>query len=271
MAVLLKCHLNPDKFSVKYELNKNLDESFTRNEIEYMETAWINHMSREENKNCFNGNLMQFSAIEFNENGLGFCFKSTDYKHFIATKQKNYLGVCSNILNISNPLTVTGIVETSDNKIVIGTRKNNKNLWQVAGGMFDPDEDIINNKMDFTNCISREVKEELCELSLYDFKFIGVVANRSAIFSTLVFYCKSKENSEYIMENHTEDKVKDFWEMPEIDFLDINENEISKLIRGENGTSFVGTNLASFLLYGRIKFGDMWYYNHSSYIIGDSF
>lgn len=253
-------NINLKDIKVFFDLSNSYFNGLTNEEIDFVENNWTEQSKKNvDNSNFFNGKLMQFLGIENNV----FYFRKTDYKHFIATSKSEFLSICKNKNNIANPLTITGIIETNDNKVVIGTRRNNDKLWQAMGGMFDPDNDIIDNKMDFKNCIIRETKEELCNLNLYNFQFLGIVANRGKSFSTIVFSCKSKETCEYIKNNHMQEKVIDFWEMPKIDFIDIDLKNITKLVVGDENRRLVGTNLSSFILYGKHKFGNEWFKRYS--------
>ena len=137
-------NINLKDIKVFFDLSNSYFNGLTNEEIDFVENNWTEQSKKNvDNSNFFNGKLMQFLGIENNV----FYFRKTDYKHFIATSKSEFLSICKNKNNIANPLTITGIIETNDNKAVIGTRRNNDKLWQAMGGMFDPDNDIIDNKI----------------------------------------------------------------------------------------------------------------------------
>jgi len=264
--IIYSCDKNPNEIKSLFTISNEFFDNLDLEEKNFIDKNWQEVLNKTiDQSKFFNGKLMQFLEIK---NDI-LRFRLTDYKSFIATSKKEFLDMCKNIDNIANPLTVTGIIETNDNKVVIGTRRNNHILWQAMGGMFDPDKDIINNKMNFVECIKRETNEELCNLELTDFKFIGIVANRGKIFSTLVFYCKTKKDSSFIKQNHKPENAIDFWEMPFIDFIDINLDEITNLVIGNEDRQLIGVNLGSFLLYGKVKFGEEWFKNYSKITLGE--
>lgn len=218
-------------------------------EEKFIDNNWTTETKN--NGKIFNGKLLNFDKFSFNieDNLIKLFFSYTDYKHFIGARKLNNESYDKLVI----PLTVSCIIETADNMITIGTRGNNKNLWQIAGGMFDPDQDIINGEPSFIGCIERENSEELCKLDIYNYKFLGIFIHYGYRFATLVYSAHCKESSEEIKFKHNEEDktIIDFNELPEIEFIKVNQDFLEKI---QKQYRVVGSTLTAMLLYWNYRF-----------------
>lgn len=169
--------LNVHKLNVFYYSHKNAlpiikkvpnnyYESINNTQLDYINNFWKKITSV--NPKAFNGNLAKVESINSSEILVSF----VDYKAFVATSKFDLYKHNTNI--IANPLTITPIVITKDNKLVVGYRKNTKNL-QFPGGMLDFLKDGNEKQLYVEKCAKREVGEELCPVNIFDYKYLGGV------------------------------------------------------------------------------------------------
>ena len=223
---------------------KNIDG----NQLDYINNYWKEITSV--NPKALNGNLAKIESISSNEIFVSF----VDYKAFIATSKFDFYGNNSNI--IANPLTVTPIIITKDNKLIVGYRKNTKNL-QFPGGMLDFFKDGNEKQLYIEKCAKREISEELCPINIFNYKYLGASISLKDIFSTLYVYCHTNCSFNDILQtrNKRKNEIVDFWEMPEIFAVDLNQNSLSEILK-KNCT---GTMSAGIMLLGRRLYGKKWY------------
>lgn len=230
------------------KVQDNYYKSIDDNQVNYIDNFWKKIKSI--NPNAFNGNLAKVENIDSNEIFVSF----VDYKAFIATSKFDFYGNNSNI--IANPLTVTPIIITKDNKLIVGYRKNTKNL-QFPGGMLDFFKDGNEKQLYIEKCAKREISEELCPINIFNYKYLGASISLKDIFSTLYVYCHTNCSFDDILQtrNKRKNEIVDFWEMPEIFAVDLNQNSLSEILN-KNCT---GTMSAGIMLLGRRLYGKKWY------------
>lgn len=201
---------------------------------------------------AFNGNLARVNEINNVTNEVNVSF--VDYKAFISTSKFDFYQ--NNVNEVANPLTVTPIIITKDNKLVVGYRKNTKNL-QFPGGMLDFFKDGNEQNLYIEKCAQREVQEELCPIKLYGYKYLGASISLKDIFSTLYVYCRTNNTFENILRirNQQKNDIIDFWEMPEIFSIDLNSTSLCETLNKK----CTGTMYAGIMLLGRRLYGKEWY------------
>lgn len=253
-------HLNSHKINVFFYSRKNeiplirkknnYYDIISDDEKFYIQKFWDDYTKI--NKKAFNGNLAKVNFIDIVSNSIDVSF--VDYKAFLATSQFEFYK--NHINGIANPLTVTPIIITKDRKLIIGYRKNTKNL-QFPGGMVDYSKDENDSFISVEKCAQREITEELCPIKIYDYKFLGISISLKDIFSTIYVYCRTNILFEDIVQKRKElqESIVDFWEIPEIFSLDLNQETLAEALN-KNCT---GTMCAGIMLLGRRLFGLKWY------------
>lgn len=260
-TLLEKENLKAHKVNVFLYSNKNTIPTIKQNNKKYYQNIsveannaickhWLNHKNTEQS--AFNGNLVKCNYFDLQNNLIN--ISAVDYKAFLASSDFNFYTNFPD--KIANPLTVSPIIITKDRKLVIGYRKNTSFL-QFPGGMLDYDKDIVNKELSLIACAKREIKEELCDIKTHNYKFLGASISLKQIFSTTYLYCQTSKTFNEIVNIRNQQKVTipDFWEMPEIDFMDVS----AKSFSGALDKKFIGTAYAGILLLGRRLFGKKWY------------
>lgn len=113
-----------------------------------IDEIWDNFIKDKNPNDFFDGDI--YCVTEVDDKIPSLTISKTKYSSLIYAKQTNNLIVRS--------LFSAGYIKTSDNFICIIL--NNKDRLNTLGGMASND-DIIDNKFDYTKCFIREFKEEL--------------------------------------------------------------------------------------------------------------
>lgn len=230
------------------KIQNNYYDVLNSNQQDYINNFWEKVTSV--NPKAFNGSLAKVESVNSDEVKVSF----VDYKAFVSTSKFDFYGYNTNI--IANPLTVTPIIITKDNKLIVGYRKNTKNL-QFPGGMLDFFKDGDDSQLYIEKCAKREIEEELCPIDMYDYKYLGASISLKDIFSTLYVYCRTHSSFDNILQirNTHKNDIIDFWEMPEIFAIDLTPNSLSETLN----KSCTGTMSVGIMLLGRRLYGKKWY------------
>ena len=148
---------------IKYEEGtKNLSEELKKK----IEDFWKKAV--EENPHLYNGLDYNIEQIEENENEIKMTAIKTNYAHYLYDER---IGIKEKEYKCNVPW--GGIIlETKDNYLVLGEMDKTTSVQhylQIPGGGIDK-KDILNGKIDISQTIKRELKEEL-NLNLDDIEY----------------------------------------------------------------------------------------------------
>lgn len=141
------------KIKGTYLPNKKIKKHISKN--------WNNYIKKY--PQAFNGQMARLIKWQEKDKLLNLQFELTDYATYVATRDKNLIHSYSPS-DRANPLGITMIILTSDNKYIIGRRslladQNPGKLYFIGGYI---QTDISQNKKNILkNSILNEIKEEL--------------------------------------------------------------------------------------------------------------
>ncbi len=136
---------------------------FNSTERSYIGNEWNEELKKK--PSIFDGKLFHVNRQEFILSHLIFHTCMSSFKEWISTKGNNFKKLfCQNSQNkVIRPLSVGSMIVTSDNKWIIGRRKETYDFegqYTLLSGYMDPDKDIVNSKPDPFFAIKREIEEE---------------------------------------------------------------------------------------------------------------
>jgi 8-oxo-dGTP pyrophosphatase MutT (NUDIX family) len=152
---------------------ENLVVTFTGSEVALpsvvqarIDIDWQERIAK--NPKLQNGEV--FSAVEVEQDASGMHIKlaATNYAHYLYSQQYQNLGEYT--VRIIHP---AAMVITSDNKLIFGAmgqHTSRPGIIQCCGGGIDF-SDIVDDKVQVENCITREIKEEL-NIDPYDLDLV---------------------------------------------------------------------------------------------------
>ncbi len=220
--------LPPDNIDfIYYQQNHNFD----RETLKFIEDNWQKEIIK--NPGVYNGKLYDILDIIVDKDNttINIVYDIIDYKTSIATKKKEYKELNNNYF--SNHLSVVGILETSDNKIIIGSDlsfKNNLQSWKFPGGFFDAEKDKT-----IMDCLIRECGEEIGKYTFLNSNIINISKNIKHNCTVVICLCNLKETNEQIFEYNekNKDKIIDNHEMQVIKFIDFKKEKIEEMLNCE--------------------------------------
>ncbi|MBI9031360.1 NUDIX hydrolase [bacterium] len=191
-----------------------------------------------ENKEIFifNGPVSCLDHYEVVENKLHIYYFESDYKSYYGTNIRSSRSI-SDKSELANTLAVCTVVETSDNKIIVGRRGKHlaegTSLWHVPGGTLEYYPDRVNHPFDV---MRRELEEELNLTSISSMICLGLGENLNFKKPEFLLYTTTNLTSTEIAKKL--EQASDANEHSEIRFIPA--HEISEFMDNNNFTE-IGT------------------------------
>ncbi len=196
----------------------------------------------------FNGAVSCLDRFEVVENILHIYYCESDYKAYYGTNIKNSM-ILNNKSDLANTLAVCSVVETSDQKIIVGKRGKHlaegTSLWHVPGGTLEYYSDRENHPFEV---MKRELLEELNLKEITSMICLGFGENLNFQKPEFLLYTTTDLTSEEIA--NSLEKASDYNEHSEIRF--IHRNLIEDFIKNNNFTE-IGTAVIHLYLEMRDK------------------
>ena len=193
---------------------------------DFIEKNWEKNKAK--SPDIYNGKLYNLVDVVKDDGCFTFFYDVMDYKTLIATKEIEFKKRCPDYKPVY--LVVTGILKTSDNKILIGSDlrlKNNLQSWKFPGGFFDVEQDKT-----ILDCLQRECQEEIGSFAFLDPKIINISKNLDHNFVAVICLVPIKETSDEVLafNSKNKDKIIDSNEMQVIKFLDFESSSIADIL-----------------------------------------
>jgi len=143
----------------------------------------------------FNGPVSCLDSFTLVENNLHIDYCESDYKSYYGTNIRNSRTLKGNA-ELANTLAVCTVVETSDQKIIIGKRGSHlaegTSLWHVPGGTIEYYFDRVNHPFEV---MKRELLEELNLQNITSMICLGFGENLNFKKPEFLLYTKTELNS----------------------------------------------------------------------------
>jgi hypothetical protein len=182
-----------------------------------------------QNPKLFNGEVYGVEKIERVNEQVSFILIKSNFAHYLYTQKIGDLGQY-NLINIFCSV----IIKTKDDYFVFGKMNNHTSMpgqIQFCGGGID-NEDIIDNQVNFTNCISRELTEEMFLSGLTpELYSVYQIPERNKV--AVIFYL-NLSLSKYEIENNFFKNKNSNSEFQELIFTKNNKNAISEFLTTPN-------------------------------------
>ena len=239
------------------EYSYNYYDEVSSDVKEYIEKTWNEENLKEIEKkgtSLKNEPLVSVQFINIDNGDLD--VTPIDYKAWKTTGKKRFYEQHGNSA-IPNPLNVQSLIETADEKVILGPRPGKETL-QVPGGMLDALNDRTGGKIDLSKAATREFHEEIAPIPIKDMQFLGTSFYAGRVLSTVFMTGKvditADELEKYRQENS--DKIKDFKDFSQIECIDAKPKEIEHALQTKKmqETAFI-----ALLLFGCQKFGKEWF------------
>lgn len=181
---------------------------------------------KKSNEKTFNGIIYGLKNFELRNSKILFEYEKSEYKVYLATKNKDYKKYIKDNNYFVIPLGVSGIIITKDNKIIVAGKTKFYERNKFVGG-FVATEDIKSEQINPFYNMSRESKEEIGNLGLFNGIVIGIVLDNCCTFIT-------QQNTNYtsneVLEIYKKNNPIDAYEMENMFFLDNSESSIKEMI-----------------------------------------
>jgi 8-oxo-dGTP pyrophosphatase MutT (NUDIX family) len=133
---------------------------FNKTERSYIDREWNKEMRRR--PSIFDGKLFHVRRQELLLSHLKFYLRISSFKEWVGTKGNEFKTLFRKE-GVVRPLSVGSMIVTSDDKWIIGRRRNTYDFegqYTLVAGYMDPDNDIVNSIPDPFFAIKREIEEE---------------------------------------------------------------------------------------------------------------
>ncbi len=247
----------------------------------YVESKWQEKLdlASSMNKRLFNGRTVSLDKMHLkNADGILRCHLDcvfSDYKHYIATRDVNYLPFISELVAHDDLIGVSSVITTADGYILIGQRGRNcdinPHMWYTVGGGIDP-EDADGENINLTKTLERELKEELDGISwnLFDQRCIGISYDRQFPHPEFHFASKTELTSVKILELYQNGLLLSD-EFENLSFIEATPDVLRNALFDRDRYPLCGPGLAAMLLFGGMMFGSTWLEENASCILGNAF
>ncbi len=243
----------------------NFETMSTNKKIaDFIEGNWTKETkySQSNNQILFSENLTRLDSFMQNPDKLILQLSPTNYKEYIGTNK--YIEIVKEIVGntyfeyLSNPLTVSVVLKTRDNKIVVAHRSKSTfeypEYLHVPGGHIQSDKHRKEGKIEVFDAILDEIREEfqIEKSDLKDLKCLGLCRDRKTLKPELTFYGdlnlilsnikinpENKEHINIIGVDNSKTQLFDF------------------LI--QNRKNIVPVGKACLVIYGKYKYGSEWF------------
>lgn len=242
--------------------NKNNFQESLNSEAEFIiDSVWKNLEAKIINNNkLFNGDLARLTLLEISlkRDRVNLKLELTNYKQYVGSRDKLFKPFIHQVYNNApaDPLGVSVVIETGDNKIIIGKRKYNEansGLWYIPGGFINPESDVVNSTIDLNKVIIRETFEELGQVTIDSLISLGISYDCKMPHPEIHFFGKVKEDSHTVLK-----KAKRGNEFSNWFAFNSEANLVSKMLFDKKGKPLSAAGRAAIILYGNYHFGKSW-------------
>lgn len=195
---------------------------FSQKEIAFINQNW--NTQKKSHPEIYNGRLYDITNIQVGKE-ITLYYDIFDYKTMLAAEENSFQKMAPDYRPVH--LTVTGILKTKDNKILIGsdlTLKNQVLSWKFPGGFFDADKDKT-----IWDCLTRECREEVGSFTFLNTKVINIVKNNTYHLISVICLTEIQETSKEVADFNTKhkDEIPDHHELQILSFMDFNRQKIA--------------------------------------------
>lgn len=258
---VLPWKLKDSSLIAEYFNKNNFQEGLDIEAESIINSVWKNLEAKIINKNkLFNGDLARLALFEISlkRDRVNLKLELTNYKQYVGSRDKLFRPFIGRIYNNApaNPLGISVVIETSDNKIIIGKRKHNEansGFWYMPGGFINPGSDVVNSIIDLNKVIIREIFEELGQVTINSLMSVGISYDCKMPHPEVHFFGKIKEDSNTILK-----KAKRGDEFSDWSAFNSEANLISKMLFDEKEKPLSAAGRAAIILYGNYQFGKPW-------------
>jgi hypothetical protein len=220
----------------------------TREMTEFINLHWIR--AKKKWPGMFNGKLYHVLRKEIMENEILITTIDSNYKEYVGTRKPKFAKLFDHRY-VVNPLSVGALVITSDNKLLLGKRKN-VDIWEgfystVAGYVQIPESP--RSPPDVMGALKQELFQEAAidENEISDSQFLGTVGK-----SYLIFEINIHISSSTMVDRQPMDK-----EFVRFEFLQSDREFIKRFIEHKR-FKIMPECLASLIFFGIRHFGENW-------------
>jgi 8-oxo-dGTP pyrophosphatase MutT (NUDIX family) len=227
---------------------------------EWIDTLWQQQLAiaHEQGFPLFDAPLFRLNKVEVNPEGkLHLLLGDTTYKEYTVTRLPTFSHGRER-QQLSNPLAVCSVVETSDGFILYEQRQNvavHAGRYHVIAGFFEREQDKdAQGRPDPFGAMCRELREET-GIQLADIKeqyCLGAVYDVINPHGELCFLTRLHISLAEILTRTPEDD-----EVKELRFLSVTQNGLRDFLLANHG-NISATGEPNLLMYGGWKFGEGW-------------
>jgi 8-oxo-dGTP pyrophosphatase MutT (NUDIX family) len=225
----------------------------------WMDTLWEQKLTeaRARQRMLFDTPLFRLIEVGAHADGtLSLLLGNTSYKEYVTTRVPEFANKHARA-ELSNPLSVCSVVETSDGHILLDKREGVDvyvGRYHVIGGFFERDLDM-GQRPDPFGAIQRELREET-GVQLADISTqccLGAVYDVATPHGELVFLTQLHITLAEVHTREPEDR-----EIKHLHSLFITADSLRDFILQHHG-NISATGEPNLLLYGQLKFGLAWF------------
>jgi 8-oxo-dGTP pyrophosphatase MutT (NUDIX family) len=180
----------------------------------------------------------------------------TSYKEYVITREQTFAQDRPRI-ELSNPLAVCSVIETSDGMILLDQRQGldvYNGRYHVIGGFFERSIDVTAQQPDPFQAIQREIREEtgILATDICEQYCLGLVYDLTMPHSELCFLTRLRIPLAEVQQRKSADN-----EIKALQTLSVTEKSLSQFIQQQHG-NISATGEPNLLFYGAWKFGEPW-------------
>ncbi len=256
--ILMRGRYQPMQLVVEY--NPLLHMSITPGMQMLMDELWRQKMivAQEKGFLLFDGSLFRLMQAESRaDEMLHIVVGDTSYKEYIVTRVPEFAQALAR-QELSNPLSVCSVIETSDGCILIEKRQGTdvyNGRYHVIGGFMERGLDIIEHLPDPFGAIKREIREET-GIQISDIRgqyCLGVVYDTVMPHPELCFVTLLTIPLSEVLTREPEDN-----EVKQLLSLNVTAESLKEFISSNHG-NISATGEANLIMYGGWKFGEAWF------------
>jgi 8-oxo-dGTP pyrophosphatase MutT (NUDIX family) len=256
--ILVDGAFNRQQLSISY---RDEEKNYPKEAVKLIDRIWLQKVSS--GTRLFDGKL--FGVISYSVKGqvLFLELQNTSYKYLVGTGDREFISSFGH-KETANPLSVGAVVVTSDNRFVVGKRRNdlyfNPGKYSIIAGTMDREKDFTDGKPDPFRAVLRELLEEkgVNQNSIREILCLGLIYNVDYNQSYLPFSIVLGVSSQALMNSFPqEDEFENFV------YVKVDKESVLNFL-AENRDRVSQTCMGNILLFGRKVFGGAWLRNASS-------
>jgi 8-oxo-dGTP pyrophosphatase MutT (NUDIX family) len=248
----------PDQLTIAY--NPTLRMPKTAAIADWMERLWQEKLAqaRTQGTRLFDAPLFRFVSAQAASDQLTVTVGDTSYKEYVTTRAPEF-ALAHPRQDLGNALSVCSVIETSDEAILLEMRQGvdvYAGRFHVIGGFFERTQDIDQRKQpDPFAAMRREIREEtgIQADDIRDQYCLGVVYDVTTPHAELCFLTRLHISLSEVHKRQPEDD-----EIQHLLSLPITAESLHAFLLAHHG-NISATGEPNLMLYGRWKFGLMWF------------